>query len=83
MGFIWGYFCQQYIQTVYVLGAGVVLASLVSCSCLALIYYFKQITLFHFGSHHYFTCDELFLYMYNYILHSWWFPHGLCSGAIH
>ena len=30
VGFIWGYFCQQYIQTVYVLGAGVLLASLVS-----------------------------------------------------
>lgn len=30
MGFIWGYICQQYIQTVYVLGAGVLLASLVS-----------------------------------------------------
>lgn len=29
VGFIWGYFCQQYIQTVYVLGAGVLLASLV------------------------------------------------------
>ena len=30
VGFIWGYFCQQYIQAVYVLGAGVLLASLVS-----------------------------------------------------
>ncbi|CAI8008966.1 Signal peptidase complex subunit 1 [Geodia barretti] len=28
VGFIWGYFCQQYIQTVYVLGAGVLLATL-------------------------------------------------------
>lgn len=29
VGFIWGYVCQQYIQTVYVLGAGVLLALLV------------------------------------------------------
>jgi signal peptidase complex subunit 1 len=34
VGFIWGYFCQQYIQTVYVLGAGVLLATLVMNYCM-------------------------------------------------
>ena len=32
VGFVWGYACQQFIQTVYILGAGVFLACLVSCS---------------------------------------------------
>lgn len=30
VGFVWGYVCQQFIQTVYILGAGVFLACLVS-----------------------------------------------------
>ena len=30
VGFIWGYACQQFIQTVYILGAGVFLACIVS-----------------------------------------------------
>lgn len=30
VGFIWGFICQQFAQTVYILGAGVALACLVS-----------------------------------------------------
>ena len=32
VGFLWGYICQQFVQTIYILGAGIVLASLVSRS---------------------------------------------------
>ena len=32
VGFLWGYICQQFVQTIYILGAGIVLASLVSTS---------------------------------------------------
>ena len=29
VGFVWGFICQQFVQTVYILGAGVALAVLV------------------------------------------------------
>lgn len=30
VGFVWGYICQQFAQTIYILGAGVCLACVVS-----------------------------------------------------
>lgn len=30
VGFMWGYLCQQFAQTIYILGAGCLLAALVS-----------------------------------------------------
>ena len=30
VGFIWGYLCKDFAQTVYVIGAGLVLAAIVS-----------------------------------------------------
>ena len=34
VGFIWGFVCQQFDQTVYIIGAGFILASLVSAGSL-------------------------------------------------
>eukprot|EP00731_Ephydatia_muelleri_P014951 Em0008g671a len=28
VGFVWGYYCEQFVQTIYILGAGVLLACL-------------------------------------------------------
>ena len=30
VGFVWGFMCEQFVQTVYILGAGVFVACLVS-----------------------------------------------------
>ena len=47
VGFIWGYVCEQFVQTIYILGAGFVLSCIVSIQllCFSLVrkleYYFR------------------------------------------